>query len=250
MESNNRENNTDVVVLVSKLNPTSPFGGGTNPPPPPPLSPRTFRQNTYKALPESVQLGLVLQAVAQYSIDPNINYVMKLFKMVNGFSRGKYDEVLRVHGCKAGEYPFFRRTPDDPAAHFFYVYDILFTDLSIKFPFSNFYCKVLNHIYTALIQLHPNARAFTRCFKIACDAIGVVPSLTNFFYFYDVDCKFLLTFGWVSIKARSGRRRFIPFKSNAKNAFAKKFFKVTLHSSYPELFTYQDGTPRFPFYGT
>lgn len=83
-----------------------------------------------------------------------------LYEKVKGFCHGEYDKQLRVVGCKEDGFPFFRRIPNDPAAHFFHVYDFLFTDLGIKFPFSPFYCEVINYINAVLVQLHPDAWAF------------------------------------------------------------------------------------------
>ncbi|KAL4306709.1 hypothetical protein AHAS_Ahas16G0205400 [Arachis hypogaea] len=40
---------------------------------------------------------------------------------------------------------------------YFYMYTPYFTELHLKFPFSDFECKVLTQLNCALSQLHPNS---------------------------------------------------------------------------------------------
>lgn len=188
-------------------------------PPPPGGTPldqskvTAFRLRTFQSLPHPVQSAPLLEAINQPSDYETRDSISDLSSEVGGFCHERpLDNILAYRGCKAVERPWYRRKASDVHNfQFFYVYEYLFTDLGIKLPFCPFVCSVLRDINASPCQLHPNAWAFIRCFEILCDAVHREPSTTRFYYLYDMDAKSLQLRGWVSLKARAGRKCFNPF---------------------------------------
>ena len=66
---------------------------------------------------------------------------------------------------------------DDKEPTFFFVYDVFFSTLGVRFTFSQFEVKCLDFINIALTQLHPNNWTFILAFEILMKFLGAVPSI-------------------------------------------------------------------------
>ena len=49
------------------------------------------------------------------------------------------------------------------------MYDIVFREMRLRLPFSDFEVAVFRYLYVAPSQLHPNGIVFMRAFEIVCD---------------------------------------------------------------------------------
>ncbi|XP_057418083.1 uncharacterized protein LOC130712265 [Lotus japonicus] len=210
------------------------------------------RLKTYATLPLPVQVAPKHEAIDQPSIFQDSDPIVQFVNSLGGLSNDdEFNAKLRIWVCSPGDRPWLHKPDGDvKRSHFFFAYEYMFSELGIRLPFSPFVQTVLRDINAAPCQLHPNAWAFIRCFEILSAAVGIAPSPTSFFYLYDVDSKSIKNKGWISLKARAGRKCLHPHKSNAKSSFARKYFRVAVHPAYPEAFTLRDGTALFPLYWT
>ncbi|XP_057416565.1 uncharacterized protein LOC130711106 isoform X1 [Lotus japonicus] len=190
-----------------------------------------YRLKTYATLPLPVQIAPTHEAIDQPSIFQNSDLIVQFVNSLGGLSHDdEFNAKLRIWICSPEDRPWLHKPDGDvKRSHFFFAYEYMFSELGIRLPFSPFVQTVLRDINAAPCQLHPNAWAFIRCFEILSAAVGIAPSPTSFFYLYDVDPKSIKNKGWISLKARAGRKCLHPHKSNAKSSFARKYFRVAVH---------------------
>ena len=61
------------------------------------------------------------------------------------------------------------------------VFDIWFMELGFRLPFTDLQVAIFDHLRLAPSQLHPNAIAFIRAFKIVCEYLEIGATLPLFF---------------------------------------------------------------------
>src|ERR1044072_8928052 len=125
----------------------------------------------------------------------------------------------------------------------------MFEEMGIKLPFSPFISKFLRVMRIAPTQLQPNSWALIRCFEIVCECFNFIPSYNLFFFFYKMNTNIFVQSSHISLSGRNSFRRFYAYSSHAKN-WQDRFFKVYFPRAVPQLFSFPDGRPKFPFYWT
>lgn len=69
---------------------------------------------------------------------------------------------------------------------FFFVYATFLDQLHIRVPFTNFKMGLLRALNVVPTQLHPNAWATVQAFGVVCLAVGVLPTVLAFLYYFDI----------------------------------------------------------------
>ncbi|MED6108545.1 hypothetical protein PIB30_025025 [Stylosanthes scabra] len=113
---------------------------------------------------------------------------------------------------------------DEDGFHFLWVYQELFTRLRMRLPFSDFQRDVMTRCRVAVSQLHLNWRGFILSFEKVCLHSGFRPTIRLFFYIYDVHFP-PGGYGYVSFRARQGRRLFDSYEESIQE-FKWHYFKV------------------------
>ncbi|MED6109759.1 hypothetical protein PIB30_036512 [Stylosanthes scabra] len=116
----------------------------------------------------------------------------------------------------------FRADEDGP--HFLWVYQELFTRLRMRLPFSDFQRDVMSRCRVAVSQLHLNGWGFILAFEKVCLHFGFRPTIRLFFYIYDVHFP-PGGYGYVSFRARQGRRLFDSYEDSIQE-FKWHYFKM------------------------
>ncbi|MED6193329.1 hypothetical protein PIB30_018271 [Stylosanthes scabra] len=116
----------------------------------------------------------------------------------------------------------FRADEDGP--HFLWVYQELFTRLRMRLPFSDFQRDVMSRCRVAVSQLHQNGWGFILAFEKVCLHFGFRPTIRLFFYIYDVHFP-PGGYGYVSFRARQGRRLFDSYEDSIQE-FKWHYFKM------------------------
>ncbi|KOM40111.1 hypothetical protein LR48_Vigan04g030900 [Vigna angularis] len=129
-----------------------------------------------------------------------------------------------------------RSSPDD----FFYMYANVFEQLSVRVPFTEFQMAVLREANVASAQLHPNSWAAIQAFLAMCFAVGVTPTITVFFHYFEV--RPLPNGGWVSLTSVRDRTFFRPFSDSFKN-FKHHYFKIIIDEAGRHEFHDAAGNP-------
>ena len=104
---------------------------------------------------------------------------------------------------------------DDKEPNFFFGYDIFFSALSVRLPFTPFEVKCLDFINVAPTQLHPNSWAFVQAFEVLMEFLGTVPSIGVLFSLFHV--KDVEKGKWISLSGQPRRKIFDLFTSNFKH---------------------------------
>ncbi|MED6206280.1 hypothetical protein PIB30_025162 [Stylosanthes scabra] len=100
----------------------------------------------------------------------------------------------------------------------------LFTRLRMRLPFSDFQRDVMTRCRVAVSQLHLNGWGFIFSFEKVCLHFGFRPTIRLFFYIYDVHFP-PGGYGYVSFRARQGRRLFDSYEESIQE-FKWQYFKV------------------------
>ena len=86
------------------------------------------------------------------------------------------------------------------------MYDIVFREMGLRLPFSDFEVVVFRHLRVAPSQLHPNGIAFMRAFEIVCDHLKIGATIPLFFYCSPLQrSKVNGKWGWISLKQCNGK---------------------------------------------
>ena len=86
------------------------------------------------------------------------------------------------------------------------MYDIVFREMGLRLPFSNFEVAVFRHLHMAPSQLHPNGIAFVRAFETVYDHMKIGATIPLFFYCFHIQrSKVDGKWGWVSLKQGNGK---------------------------------------------
>ncbi|KOM51921.1 hypothetical protein LR48_Vigan09g058000 [Vigna angularis] len=112
---------------------------------------------------------------------------------------------------------------------------------------AGFQMAVLRELNVAPAQLHMNAWAVVQTFLAMCSAIGITPTISVFFHYFDV--RPLPKGGWVSLTSSKDRTLFRPYSDSFKN-FKNQFFKIIIDEADRHEFHDATGNPLFPFYWT
>jgi len=99
------------------------------------------------------------------------------------FSRPKIAQHYEVLAPVAGERVCHRWTEGES---FIFMYEYLFTKISVQLLFSDFEIEVLKHLQVSSSQLHCNGWGFVKVFEKVCRFYGCDPSLKVFFYLFEV----------------------------------------------------------------
>ncbi|MED6119006.1 hypothetical protein PIB30_007896 [Stylosanthes scabra] len=135
-------------------------------------------------------------------------------------SGAKGDYMLEAAG-PSDRVPF---RADEDGPHFLWVYRELFTRLRMRLPFSDFQRDVMTRCRVAVSQLHLNGWGFILSFEKVCLHFGFRPTIRLFFYIYDVHFP-PGGYGYVSFRARQGRRLFDSYEESIQE-FKWHYFKV------------------------
>lgn len=163
------------------------------------------------------------------------------------FRKDGLDAHLDIIPCAPDE-PCCFGGPDNQGRNFTYLFENLFSDLKYTLPFSDFTCSVLTLLNVAPTQLHGNAWAYLKAFEILCLTLKIEPTSNKFFYFFET-CGRNVRGEYVSLATARGLGLFTLFKSHYKH-FKGKFFKLRESEPCKDIFYFDDGSPRFPFYWT
>lgn len=107
----------------------------------------------------------------------------------------------------------------DPHSSYFYFYLLFVKDMTVIFPFSMDFLRVLNATHS---QLFPNSWAYTNAFEKACDDLVITPIVRVFFSFYNTKS----TKGsWVTLSIQYGKFLFL-YHSNHFKYWKDKFAHV------------------------
>ena len=129
------------------------------------------------------------------------------------------------------------------------MYDIVFREMGLRLPFSNFEVAVFRHLRGVPSQLHSNGIAFMRAFEIVYDYLKIGATIPLFFYCFHlkrrkVDGKW----GWVSLK--QGNKKLFKAYLEFILHFKDKYILVQPSSSKETLNVFkimavhnEDGTP-------
>ena len=63
---------------------------------------------------------------------------------------------------------------------------IVFREMGLCLPLSDFEVAILRHLHVALSQLHPNGITFMRAFQIVCDYLKIGATIPLFFYCFHI----------------------------------------------------------------
>lgn len=156
------------------------FPGDSSPTGGLPLKPSevaAFRLKTFATLPTLFQEAPPQSVIDQPTEFATVDKMTAFIEAVDDLcDEDALNEKLCAAACKREERPWFHKANDDISLfHVFYVYEYLFTGLGNRFPFSPFFCT------------------FCRTSS----------------------AKSLKAKGWISLKARTGRKCLNPLKSNA-----------------------------------
>ena len=106
------------------------------------------------------------------------------------------------------------KTSDDSSPNFFFVYDVFFTTLGLRLPYTDFEVECLNYINVAPSQLHLNSWVFIRSFEVLIGYLGTVLTtrvLFSLFQVTDVERD-----KWISLSGQPRKKIFEIFNSNFK----------------------------------
>ena len=94
------------------------------------------------------------------------------------------DHFVECLPCKPSDHQacHIAKLSNDKEPTFFFVYDVFFSTLGFKLPFSSFEVECLDFINVALTQLHPNSWVFIQAFEILMEFLCAVP-YWNFIFF-------------------------------------------------------------------
>ena len=66
------------------------------------------------------------------------------------------------------------------------MYDIVFREMGLRLPFSDFEVAIFRHLRLAPSQLHRNGITFMRAFEIVCDHLKIGATIQLFFYCFHI----------------------------------------------------------------
>jgi len=93
-------------------------------------------------------------------------------------------ELLIVEPNNVEEGIFMRVSNGE--ADFVYMYEDVFKEMDVQFPFLDFECEILSLMNVASVQLHPNIWAFLHAFQILCKSLKIETIVNKFMYFYQL----------------------------------------------------------------
>jgi hypothetical protein len=135
--------------------------------------------------------------------------------------------------------------PRKDASDFVMLYDCLFRDNWLRFPFSDFQVEILNRLEVAPSLLHPNAWGFINAFEIFCWANNWELSSNLFLYLFAP--YHLCDFSFISFCQKKDHAFFTAYDVSFQ-PFKEAYFKVFyICEDYP-FWTGPDGSPLFPIY--
>ncbi|MED6155169.1 hypothetical protein PIB30_002897 [Stylosanthes scabra] len=85
------------------------------------------------------------------------------------FGGGELERRYRVEAARRGERVCFMNLDHPTKLHWLWVNEVMFTEFGIRVPFTEFQQRLLNRACVAPSQLHPNAWASIRCFKLVTE---------------------------------------------------------------------------------
>ncbi|KAK7290589.1 hypothetical protein RIF29_05115 [Crotalaria pallida] len=129
----------------------------------------------------------------------------------------------------------------------FFMYQILFSSIGVRLPFTDFECDLLSRLRVAPSQLHPTGWSFVHAFEIFCGHQGLSYSVSLFLwlFFPYVPCK---SGGqsWISLRSRSGYIVFLAY--DTWKGYKSKYFRVSIAPGNPGFRLDNQGRPQFPLH--
>ncbi|QHO07345.1 uncharacterized protein DS421_14g462850 [Arachis hypogaea] len=131
-----------------------------------------------------------------------------------------------------------------------WVYEVMFTRLGVRLPFSPFIQQLLSRCSVAPSQLHPNSWAAIRTFELVCEFLELLVSVNVFLFL------FLCTLptkegkykkGYMSFRAQPHRRVFGLYEDSF-HGFKSGYFKVRPAAGHHPFWLTLEGGRRFPTY--
>lgn len=163
------------------------------------------------------------------------------------FRADKQDVYLDIIPCDPDEPCCFGQQDVNGKNHT-YFFENIFADLYCTLPLSDFTCAVLTLLNVAPTQLHCNSWAYIRAFELLCITLRIEPTPNKFFYFFET-CGRSVKGEYLSLSTARGRGLFSLYRSHYKH-FKGKFFKLKETERCKDVFYFDDGSPKFPFYWT
>ncbi|MED6218746.1 hypothetical protein PIB30_029324 [Stylosanthes scabra] len=144
---------------------------------------------------------------------------------------------------------FHLSTIDDGDGNFFYVYEVLFTKLRLRLPFTPFQVAILNKMNAAPAQLHPHSWIFVRSFELLCQSHGMTPMVSVFFYFFLAKIR---KGNWVHFVKRHRRSGILELGQwHIRDNFRKRYYRVEgskIEGSTPFFLDKNTGKEIFPLH--
>nr|KYP40008.1 hypothetical protein KK1_038685 [Cajanus cajan] len=106
---------------------------------------------------------------------------------------------------------------------FTFCYTTLISKLKVRWPLTECEKGVLQSLNVTPTQFHPNSWAFVRGFEILCSGLGIRPTASKFFYFFD--SRVFKRNSWVSVSGVVNRGLLSLFQSSYKG-FKKSYFRI------------------------
>lgn len=165
----------------------------------------------------------------------------------NTFRNDDQDAYLDIVPCAPNEPCCFGK-PDTDGKNHTYFFENIFSDLKYRLPLSDITCSVLTLLNVAPTQLHCNSWAYVKAFEFLYQTLGIEPTSNRFFYFFETSGRSVKG-EYLSSAAARGQGIFTLFRSNYKH-FKGKFFRLNETEKCKDVFYFEDGSPKFPFYWT
>ncbi|MED6162149.1 hypothetical protein PIB30_067596 [Stylosanthes scabra] len=131
-----------------------------------------------------------------------------------------------------------------------WVNEVMFTDFSVRVPFTDFQPRLLNRASVALSQLHPNAWASICCFKLEIEFLQLPQEPEVFlclFNIYSSNTSGRTKKGYMSVRPTKNRKIFTLYEDSFHD-FKGRYFKIFAVGDHHPFWLSLEGDGLFPVY--